>query len=251
MSVIVNCFGCPARVRVREEMLGDVVRCSQCKSTFVVERGADGLTHIRPVSTSAMSPPPTPPQRAYRVPPPPPPIVVNIPLPAVERNEIQEVPFLVDDGAVVECPHCERRTLVKERDFGEEIVCKQCEGTFRVSVRDDRQIQFQCPSCLQTLLVPKEMGGEEVQCARYVCGYFPVPVPPSPVRVKKLKDGRVVPRRNFYFPPPPPPAPVARPAPSQPPSYEWGGDDSPEPCYICRQRYPRNPTGVCWKCQRR
>jgi len=254
MSAIIHCVGCPSQLRVREDRFGELIRCPNCKSLFKVDRGPDGLLAIQAVVVPSGSmpalpappplpPPEPPPQRAYRarVPPPtPPPIVVHIDLPDPKRYELQEPPFLTDDGAVVECPWCGKRADIREREFDDELACKKCEGVFTVSVRDDGMIGFKCPSCFVKMEADVEMAGEDVACIRQACRYFPIDVPASPVVVKKVKDEEARPklwpmRRTLPSPPsPPPPPPV-----------------DPRLCRRCGLRFVRNPTGICWECRKR
>jgi hypothetical protein len=106
-----------------------------------------------------------------------------------------------------------------------------------VAVREDRKIPFRCQNCLEPMLIGAHKAGQPVVCAQPDCQFFPVWVPQSEVTVHKIgrhPDEIEAERRRLreYRPPPPPPV-------------------NPGACPGCGIRYPRNPTGLCYKCRGR
>lgn len=234
MPISVICIQCSKRLSVPESRVGRPCPCPACGFEFQVDHGPGGAWVITPVSPPAPTstalaviPPPPPP------PPPPPVIKITIPLPPppppVIRTRVQDPPFFVDDGAVIECPWCQRRRRVHEDLFNEELECSGCRKEYIVRVRDDRKIEFKCPNCHEPMLIAGHMAGEVVQCAQPACGLANVLVPDSPIRVRKVKgDERPRPSTRSASPPPP---------------------SGPRACSVCGLRFPRNPTGICHKCR--
>lgn len=257
MPVDIVCVKCSANLRVPDSKIGKISPCPRCGSLFKVERTPDGLWAIMSIVVPEKKPLALDSSASPPVPPPPPEASVPRLLARryeqpqrAERAKIQQTPFLIEDVAVVDCPWCKRRGRIEEINFNMELECGSCERGFEVRVRSDRSHRVSCPNCMEKIYVPESMSGEAISCVVPACGYSPIRVPLSPVRVIKLDldtDG---------FPPKPRRRERVRTedvvvagivvAAILMSGGKTGGGML---CIRCGLRHVRNPTGVCYKCQ--
>jgi len=199
MPVVVRCAQCSGQLKVPRSKIGQVSSCPRCRSPFKVEQAADGTLAVMAIigpdlPPAASFPPALPPAEHH-------PLAVQPskwPVPP-ERSELQPTPFLIHDGAVVDCPWCFARTRVSDTFFNSEHPCGECKRCFEVNVPFDRHLNAQCPNCLTRLRTPGYMAGLMVRCVDPTCAFGPIQLPNSPVQVVPLYPG------NNGFPVPKPP----------------------------------------------
>lgn len=137
------------------------------------------------------------------------------------EEERPRLPLLTRTGALVECPHCGRQIRVSDDLFDEPFLCPWCACGLVIIVGEDEEIPFDCPRCCAELQVTSRKAGRRVRCPD--CDGW-IRVPTVPLLVKR----------------------ASIPAPSSAP---------PVSAFVSRRcmfcgRNIRNPTSLCYKCQR-
>jgi uncharacterized protein YbaR (Trm112 family) len=211
------CPACQRPLVLPEGFRGGSARCPGCNNRLQINLFSDGSVDAKVLPGPLVIIKPAPRPEAVA------------PTPAPLRKK---PPFLTRTGAVFYCPHCDRLTRIDEPDFNAALRCR-CGGWYAVIVPHDGSIPADCRHCDFKMLVDPSMAGREVPCPD--CD-GPVKVPPEAMMVTPVKRPRPVERE-------PEPEPYR-------PAITYGAP-GPKLCSICRQRYVRNPTSMCWACRRR
>src|SRR5262245_57195501 len=112
---------------VPDEVIGKIGRCPQRLVQFKVDRGpkrpvaAMSRVGVRNAKGDTKGPKQLESTLVRRARP------DDVPEQRDRKREIRQTPFFVEEGAVVDCPWCERRLRVSADEFNEELECPGCD----------------------------------------------------------------------------------------------------------------------------
>jgi ribosomal protein S27E len=231
------CPTCQAKITVQDDLAGRKGACGNCGQRLLIPKspenktsGGDLVPVARPHDT------PEPKVVISRIDEIPEVIPVSQPRPSATPGPLKR-PYLTRTAALINCPYCARELRIEEDHFNQDMPCR-CTGRFQVVVSDEGYIPFFCPLCKAFLEYEDEYAGKRMRCED--CdGVLTVPATPLLV-LRRLAPGK-----------PPPSVQIEKSvldrlitSPARPSRYSSG-----RTCRICG-RFIRNPTGLCYKCQR-
>jgi uncharacterized protein YbaR (Trm112 family) len=201
-----TCPHCRGPVTVAEEACLHTVACPLCQGQFVVPRLATSPTD------GSASPRP--------------------------RKVEEPYPRLIQSGALILCPHCDKRLRISRQDFNVELLCPSCDGAFKTVVGEEGYIPFDCPDCRYPMEIAERLAGQSVRCPD--CGAEQT-VPTLPLFVRRL--GKRPAGRDE-----PPPASTTSFARGVLAGLFSSARSGPRCCIICG-RHIRNSSSYCYKCK--
>jgi len=249
MSIVINCANCSQKLRIREDLIGRVGCCPSCKKQFQVARATDGTLAVMAILDSQNV------QSSEKIARPPNngPTSQSASEPTAS-GKLKKAPFFVENAAVIECPWCNKRMKVDDDSFNDELICPSCDKVFEVEVYSRNWISFKCPSCLLKMKIAAAMASSQTYCDRDNCRYGPIKVPDSPIKIVRIlieparsssgdSDKKTTTNQPSMIE-----RILTHPPAIQAPRTFWRPPD-PRRCQRCFQRFVRNPTGICHKCQ--
>ncbi len=92
--------------------------------------------------------------------------IIEIP----EFVPLEEISAMVDvdvSGYYFACPQCDRELKANKKYIGEKVVCKHCDGHFKLK-EDDNLVAFYvaCPYCEKELKAAMKYRGANVSCKK-------------------------------------------------------------------------------------
>ncbi len=83
----------------------------------------------------------------------------------VPLEEISAMIELEVSGYFFSCPKCERELKANKKYLGEDVVCKQCDGHFKLDEKKNlRAFYVSCPYCKKELKAAMKYMGTKVSC---------------------------------------------------------------------------------------